>query len=202
MHELAVCHVGAKHGSAVGFVESYDAGVLVARVHSPLTEQHIGDAVQTIVLDPVRGECRYTGLIGGITDEQVTIVVQELVEQNQRRSAARAEYQAACIAVRDRDEDGGAIRLSVVDVSASGIRFASPAVLDVGDTVRFSLPVDAGAVDLRARVLRIEDAPWGWRYGCELLGLDNRTREALFRLVLRLQREQARARADRRALAV
>ncbi len=53
MHELAVCHVGgAKHGSAVGFVESYDAGVLVARVHSPLTDQHIGDAVQTIVLDP------------------------------------------------------------------------------------------------------------------------------------------------------
>lgn len=202
MHELAVCHVGAAQGSAVGYVEQYDSGVLVAHLNTPLAEQHIGDAVQVIVLDPVRGECRYTGLIGGLTDEEVTIVVEELVEQNQRRSAARADYEASSIARRDRDPNGKAIRLSIVDISASGIRFACPTELAVGEVVRFSLPVDGDTIDVRASVLRIEDARSGARYGCEFLGLDNRTREILFRLVLRLQREQARARADRRAFAV
>ncbi len=197
MHELAICHVGAKHSATVGFVEQYEAGVLVARVQAPLTDQNIGDAVQAVVLDPVKGECRYVGLLGGITDEHVSVVVQELVTQNQRRSAARASYEASCIAMHESDPDSSAVRVSVVDVSASGIRFASSAELDEGDVVRFSLPVDGGAVDLRARVLRIEDAPWGWRYGCELLDLDHTTRETLFRLVLRLQREQvARSRAS------
>ncbi|MFC6449848.1 PilZ domain-containing protein [Cellulomonas gelida] len=197
MHDLAVCHVGAKHGSTIGFVEKYETGVLVARVQAPLENQHIGDVVHAVVLDPVKGECRYTGLIGGVSDEHVSVVVQELVAQNQRRSCARASYSAACIGVLERVPTNEAIRLSVVDVSASGIRFASPTALDHGDVVRLSLPVDAGSVDLRARVLRIEEATWGWRYGCDLLDLSEPTREALFRLVLRLQREEARARADR-----
>jgi len=199
MHELAVCHVSGKYSSTVGFVEQYDDGVLLARVENPLADQHLGDAVQLTVLDPVRGECRYDGLLGGLGDDHVSVVVRDLVSQQQRRSAARAYCEIACIAALE-DATGdldGAARITVVDVSASGIRFATTTSLAVGDVVRLTLPVDPGAVDLRARVLRVEEATWGWRYGCELLDLTEPTRDALFRLVLRLQREEIQARSAR-----
>ncbi|AEI12666.1 PilZ domain-containing protein [Cellulomonas gilvus] len=207
MHELAACHVVTKTGTVVGFVERFEAGVMLIHVDEPPVDRRIGDEAQLVVLDPVQGECRYVGLLGGIGPDTVHVVVEDQVARHQRRSAARAYYRATCLgalerhAADDASGDGpdgaGALRLTVVDVSASGIRFASPHELAHGDVVRISLPVDDTALPLRARVLRIEESQSGWRYGCELLDLAERTREQLFRLVLRLHREEARARADR-----
>jgi hypothetical protein len=65
-----------------------------------------------------------------------------------------------------------------------------------GVVVVVHLPSDSGALELRARVLRAEEGRGIWRYGAELVDLDNPTRERMYHLVMRLQREDIRRRAE------
>jgi len=195
VHELAICCLTTKSGDVDGHVVTFDSDVIVLEVAAPLTDREIGDAASLTVLDPVRGMCRYVGLLGGIAGTTVQVVVLERGLPDQRRSAARAAYRVACVGKLETPDGTEPLPVVVVDVSASGVRFVTPRLLGRGDVVRFPMPVGQDSVDLAARVLRVEEGQHEWRYGCELLGLDERTREALFRLVLRLQRAAAKERS-------
>ena len=68
-----------------------------------------------------------------------------------------------------------------------------------GGMIVVHLPADHGTtLDLRARVLRVEKGPRAVLYGAELVDVDDRTRERLYRLVLRLQREEVRRQSSAR----
>ena len=86
--------------------------------------------------------------------------------------------------------------MTVLDVSATGARFMAPEELQEGSTVRLGLPVGDDLVDLHLRVVRHEVSSTGTRYGAMLVDPSERTRDSLYRLVLRLQREQARHAAE------
>ncbi|MBO0900056.1 PilZ domain-containing protein [Cellulomonas sp. zg-ZUI222] len=195
MHELAVCTLRTKSGDVDGHVVSFDAGVLVLEVDDPVEDREIGDAASVTVLDPVRGLCRYVGLLGGTSGTAVQLVVLERGVPDQRRSAARALYRTACTGKVESPSGVAGVSVTVVDISASGVRFVTSRSLSRGDVVRFPMPAGDTTVDLAARVLRVEEGQHEWRYGCELVDLDDRTRETLFRLVLSLQRAAARERS-------
>ncbi len=198
MHELAPCRVLTKFGSVEGHVEDFTGDLVVVHVDELPEGRGIGDEARLTVFDPVRGVCVYVGLIGGLKPETVLLVVLERSEPDQRRSAARAYYRVECVGKVETAEGTVPLPVTVVDVSASGVRFVTRRLLQRGDVARFPLPTGSGWVDLTARVLRIEEGQHEWRYGCELLDLTEPAREQLFRLVLRLQREAARQRADAR----
>lgn len=195
MHELALCRLGTKSGEIDGHVVTFDGDVLHIDVDESPAGREIGDAAELTVFDPVRGLCYYSGLLGGIGEDSVQLVVLERGVPDQRRSAARAFYRVDCLGQLQTPEGPQRLPVTVVDVSASGVRFVCRRTLALGDVVTFSLPTGDESLDVRARVLRIEEGQHEWRYGCELLDLSNRTREALFRLVLRLQRAAARERS-------
>ena len=197
MHELALCRLGTKTGEVEGHVRTFEGDLLVLEVDELPEGREIGDAATVTVLDPVRGRCPYVGLLGGMHDDEVRVVVLERGEPNQRRSAARAFYRVSALGKLETADGTQALPVTVVDVSASGVRFVTRRLLHRGDVVRFPMPVGDGSVDLVARVLRVEEGQHEWRYGCELLELDERTRERLFRLVLSLHRAWARERAAR-----
>ena len=196
MHELAACRLSTKVGDVDGHVVAYEGEMLTVTTEESLEGRGLGDEVRVTVLDPVRGVCRYVGLLGDLDGHEVGVVVLERSMPDQRRSAARAYYRVDCAA---RLDSGGPLPVTVVDISATGVRFVTGRRLEHGDVVRFTMPTDGDDVDLVARVLRIEEGRHEWRYGCELLGLSERTRETLFRLVLGLQRAAARRRAEARA---
>ena len=196
MHELAACRLSTKVGDVDGHVVAYEGEMLTVGTEESLEGRGLGDEVRVTVLDPVRGVCRYVGLLGDLDGRAVSVVVLERSMPDQRRSAARAYYRVDCTGVLD---SGGPLPVTVVDISATGVRFVTGRRLEHGDVVRFTMPTDGDDVDLVARVLRIEEGRHEWRYGCELLGLSERTRETLFRLVLGLQRAAARRRAEARA---
>lgn len=195
MHELALCSLLTKSGDVDGHVVSFDSDVLVLELDAPVEGREIGDAASATVMDPVRGLCRYVGLLGGTDGTRVQLVVLERGVPDQRRSAARAPYRVACLGKLETTSGMVALAVTVVDVSASGVRFVTPRRLHRGDVVRFPMPAGDETVDLVARVLRVEEGQHEWRYGCELLDLADRTRETLFRLVLALQRAAARERS-------
>ncbi|MCM0638388.1 PilZ domain-containing protein [Cellulomonas wangsupingiae] len=195
MHELATCYLRTKSGDVEGHVATFDSDVIVLEVREPVEGREIGDAASLTVLDPVRGLCRYVGLLGGVAGSTVQLVVLERGLPDQRRSAARAAYRVECTGKLETATGVEPLPVTVVDVSAAGVRFVTRRRLASGDVVRFAMAVGEGDVELAARVLRIEEGQHEWRYGCELLDVDERTRETLFRLVLRLQRAEAKERS-------
>lgn len=196
MHELAACRLATKLGEVEGHVVACEGEMLVVATDGSLEGRGLGDEVRVTVLDPVRGLCRYVGLLGAPDGRTVHVVVLERSMPDQRRSAARAYYRVDCAGTLETAAGAEALPVTVVDVSATGVRFVTGRRLEHGDVVRFTMPTDGDDVDLVARVLRIEEGRHEWRYGCELLGLSERTRETLFRLVLGLQRAAARRRAE------
>jgi hypothetical protein len=193
LHELAGCRLLTAASVIDGYVDVYAAGVLRLRLEAPLTGRAVGDPVTVQVLDPVRGECTYRGLLGRAVGLEIDVVVTQAVDQRQRRAAARAAYHCTCAAVVAGDDGPEQFVVTVLDVSATGLRFSSKRRLSGGTVLTVRLPADRGTLELRARVVRLDEARAVWRYGCELVEPDDHTREALYRLVMRLQREARRA---------
>jgi hypothetical protein len=195
MHELAGCRLMTADGMVGGHVVAYSDGVLRLHVEAAGPVHAGDDPVAVEVLDPVRGECTYRGLVAKVLGTAVDVVVVEATGQRQRRSAARADYHVTCAAVLETDDEPERVVITVLDVSATGLRFSSRRDLTHGAVLVVHLPAPTGVLELRARVLRIEDTRGGYRYGAELLDVDQRTTERLYRLVLQLQREEVRRRA-------
>ncbi len=198
MHELAGCRVLTAEGTLDGYVEEYAAGVLRVRLEEPLDARVVGDHITVTVLDPVRGECTYRGLIAKAPGPEVDVVVMEALDRRQRRSAARAPYQVTCLGVIEVDGEAEQLALTVLDVSATGMRFSARRMMSHGTEVLVRLPADGVALALRARVLRVDEGRHSWRCGAEFVDVDDSTRERLYRLVMRLQREEARRNAATR----
>jgi len=200
VHELAGCRVATPSGDIGGYVTEYADGVLRMRADSLLPDLSPGDPIGVTVLDPVRGVCSYAGVVAAVDarDEgaAVDVVVVEDLARHQRRAAARAAYRCSAVATLDGGEPPRTLRVTVLDVSATGARFMAPEELQEGSTVRLGLPVGDDLVDLHLRVVRHEVSSTGTRYGAMLVDPSERTRDSLYRLVLRLQREQARHAAE------
>lgn len=201
MHELAGCRIATPTGDVGGYVTQYASGVLRMRADSPLVGVRAGDPVGVTVLDPVRGVCSYTGLVAGAEPwddgAALDVVVVEDLARHQRRGAARSAYRCSCAATVE-GSARGTLQVTVLDVSATGARFMAPVELPEGATVSLALPVDDELLELRLRVVRHEVSSTGTRYGATLVDPPERVRDALYRLVLRLQREQARQAAEHR----
>lgn len=191
MHELAGCRVLAAAGSVDGYVTSYAAGVLRLSLEGPLLGRAVGDPVTVTVLDPLRGECSYRGLVAGGLGTDVDVVVTETLARRQRRGAARAGYQVPCAAVVHGEHGSRTVAVSVLDVSATGLRLSSRRRLAPGTELTLRLPVADDVQELRVRVVRSEESMSAWRHGCEIVGLDEHTRDLMYRLVARLHREEA-----------
>ena len=196
MHELAGCRLMTLDGVVGGHVVTYGSGVLNLHLQSPGPVHAGDDPVVVEVLDPVRGECTYRGLVAKVLGNAVDVVVVESTGQRQRRSAARAAYRVTCAAVAQLDDAPERLVVTVLDVSATGLRFSCRRDLPLGTALVVQLPTPDGTFELRARVQRIEDAREGHRYGCRLVGVEERVTERLYRLVMRLQREELRRRAS------
>ena len=198
MHELAGCRLMAAEGVIDGYVTEYAAGVLRMQLEAPLLAREVGDPVTVQVLDPVRGECTYRGIVAKAPGPAVDVVVMETASRRQRRSAARAAYRVTCLGVAEVDGEPVPFALTVLDVSATGLRFSSKRKVPDGGALLVHLPAEGTTLELHARVLRVDEVRHGWRHGAEFFDVDDASRERLYRLVMRLQREEVRRAASAR----
>ncbi len=207
MHELAPCAVSGPSGArAQGYVRALDGDVLRVAVTGDGEALRPGDPVQVVLLDEGRGECRYTGVVARLVDGTLDVAGARLVSVVQKRSAARVRTGVVCVGrVRvpwtpgrtDASPQGPAgderlVRFTVLDVSATGMRFLFVDQLPTGSIVTFRFPPLALAEDIRATVVRLERSRSGWHHGCRFDGLSRRQSDVLYRYVLRTQGEQRR----------
>jgi len=148
-----------------------------------------GASVVLRTFEEVRGRRDYAVVIRSVDDGQLVLDELALLSAYQQRAIVRVgtdlrvtlEYEVVDDAVRDLDPP---VQAAIIDLSATGVRLHCNVPLREGQRVGFQLRTDFDDLPLVAEVLRREDAPRGFRYGCRLVGTTQREADALHRYVL------------------
>jgi hypothetical protein len=197
MHDLARCALAVGDRVLDGHVDAFTDGTLVFGAEHPVVGAlRVGDDVQVLVLDEVRGEVRYTGWVEwvGVTTVQVTGL--ELTSMLQKRQVVRVRIAQLCTGVVE-SPDGvqRPISFVVVDIGAHGMRISTTADLAEQERITFRFPTGDRTVPLDAEVLRSQRTRGrSTQYGCRFVDLQEKDVDALFRYVLQTQGAQRRAR--------
>jgi hypothetical protein len=220
MHELALCTVEID-GAAVlrGYVRTFEDGVLWMGTEGIVRGVPEEAHARLIVLDDVRGECVYVGEVARVTADTVAFTGVELLSTVQKRAVARVAVTVECEGFARvpwtaehtaEGDDGGAgpagggeddgrehgdefaLRFTLLDVSAHGMRMMSQTELPPGSTIRFVFPELSDAFWLQAVVVRAQPSRTGSHYGCRFVETSPRETDELFRYVLRTQGAQRR----------
>ncbi len=148
-----------------------------------------GASVVLRTFEEIRGRRDYAVVIRSLEADQLVLDELALLSAYQQRAIVRVgtdlrvtlEYEV----VDDRTVDlDPPVQAAIIDLSATGIRLHCNVPLREGQRVGFQLRTDFDDLPLVAEVLRREDAPRGYRYGCRLVGTTQREADALHRYVL------------------
>jgi hypothetical protein len=148
-----------------------------------------GASVVLRTFEEVRGRRDYAVVVRSLEDDQLVLDELALLSAYQQRAIVRVgtdlrvtlEYEVVDDRAVDLDPP---VQAAIIDLSATGIRLHCNVPLREGQRVGFQLRTDFDDLPLVAEVLRREDAPRGFRYGCRLVGTTQREADALHRYVL------------------
>ncbi len=147
-----------------------------------------GASVVLRTFEEVRGRRDYAVVVRSLEDDQLVLDELALLSAYQQRAIVRVgtdlrvtlEYEVVDDRAVDLDPP---VQAAIIDLSATGIRLHCNVPLREGQRVGFQLRTDFDDLPLVAEVLRREEAPRGFRYGCRLVGTTQREADALHRYV-------------------
>ena len=179
-----------------------------------------GEMAVVEVLNPDRGSLTYEGVVEFAEAKRVRLRDLRLQVVRQQRSAVRvptdlAVQVVAQVGVRPEPgepedvivpgPDGRPERrldppwdVTVIDLSAHGLRFLADHGAAPGTQWRVRLPAPRRELELVVEVLRPQEVRGGVAHGCRFVDARERDHDALFSWVLDLQRHLLARRADRR----
>lgn len=208
MHELRPVYLDMDGVYASGHVEWCDGAAMRVELPSLGRAWTAGAQVRAEVLDDVRGRCVYDGTVTHREDLALEISGLVRVATVQERQAVRVGVHEVVVAtVTPAAQKAGdapeadELKVTLVDLSAQGLRLVAPRRLEPGDTLELAVPgVEApgGARDVPVRVVVVRTQQMNdvTHYGCRLVGHDAARTDLLSRHVARLQREELRRRAS------
>jgi hypothetical protein len=203
MHEQRPVYLDMDGVYASGHVTWCDGAAMRVELPSLGRAWTEGAPVRAEVLDDVRGRCVYDGTVA--QREDLTLVLSGLVRVAtfQDREAVRVgvhEVVPATLHAAGGSAGAEELKVTLVDLSAHGVRLVAARDLAVGDALDLAIPgvESAGGrreVPVRAVVVRTQQMNDVVHYGCRFVGHDAARTELLSRHVARLQREELRRRA-------
>ncbi len=199
------CAVHAATGEllARGFVREHAEGHLVMAAQS-FTGAWLdaGDRAVLEILSADRGVLSFDAVVE--TSELGRIVFRSLAlrEAVQHRASLRVRtdmvLQISSLVVDGQEQVlEPAWPAHVDDISADGVRFRTASELEVGHRVGTTVALADRRIDVVLEVVRRVEVRGGVAYGCRILGVTERDRDALFRFVLDRQRRTLAQRAER-----
>jgi hypothetical protein len=149
----------------------------------------VGERIVLRTFEEIRGRRDYAVVIRTLEDGLLAVDELALLSAYQQRAIVRVgtdlrvtlEYEVVDDEPRDLDPP---IQASIIDLSATGVRLHCNVPLTEGQRIGFQLRTDFDDLPIVAEVLRREEAPRGFRYGCRLVGTTQREADALHRYVL------------------
>ncbi|WP_159794618.1 PilZ domain-containing protein [Puerhibacterium puerhi] len=223
MHELRPVYLDMDGVYASGHVDWCDGAAMRVELPSLGRAWTVGAAVRAEVLDDVRGRCVYDGTVTEREDlalvlsglvrvatfqdrEAVRVGVHEVVAATVQAAAPKRSGTAGSDTAKSEEAGSDAagadeVKVTLLDLSAHGLRLIAPRRLEVGDTLDLAVPhvEQAGGVrevPVRVVVVRTQQMNDVVHYGCRFVGHDAARTELLSRHVARLQREELRRRAS------
>lgn len=195
MYEFDKCDVFDVYGNSLasGFIKSFDNGVLEARLdrNKGILE---GQTVRLIVLDPVRGECRFearaldenisSGLFGNLT------FLGSLQKRNNARVNVHIDVRVVSHFRGEFEEKlPQPITITILNISAQGLYFTCNEKLRTGFTFPMDFYQTKRPLRLRVRIVRLEEYAKSCNYGC-VLDIPEKDMDELYRFVLKEQIRQ------------
>ncbi|MCL2423940.1 MAG: PilZ domain-containing protein [Micrococcales bacterium] len=198
MYELARCVLTGGGLTLTGYVDHFDSTVLAVRFAGTVEGLEVADAIEIRVLDDVRGEVHFGALVADVypRDGDTAVYLSNLHEiaVRQRRAAARVRISVPLTGTVTSGDPPttSPLKLTVLDVSASGAKLLVADRLPLDATVAFAFPVGDDVVDLVGELVWSEESVSGWRVGCRFVGIGAKDTELMFRYVLLTQGAQLR----------
>lgn len=148
-----------------------------------------GGAVVLRTSEALRGRREYSANVESFDAQTLVVADIELVSAFQQRSIGRVgmEIQVTLVyeMVGDKLTDAAIpIQAKILNLSATGFSLLCSVPLDQGYRFGFHLSTDFDDLVLVAEVLRREEVPRGYRYGCRFVGTTQRDADALHHFVL------------------
>ncbi len=208
--EADPCALRTEAGELIarGFVRQHDDEVLVVDARGlPDSWLAEGDSAMVEVFNTDRGALTYRGVVDFAAAGRVRLSDLRLQVVRQQRAALRVptDFPVDVVArVGSPEADGAEEELdppwqvTVIDLSAHGLRFLAADGAERGSTWRLRLPAPRRHLDLAVEVVRIEELRSGVAHGCRFVDARERDHDVLFGWVLDLQRQQLAKRADQR----
>ncbi len=193
---------------ARGFVREHDDESLLVDAHGLLdTWLTEGDSALVEVFNTDRGALTYRGVVEFAAARRVRLRELRLQVVRQQRAALRVpiDLTVGVVARVDAPDANGADetldppwQVTVIDLSAHGLRFLATEGVEPGSTWRVRLPAPRRHLDVVVQVVRTEELRAGVAHGCRFVDARERDSDELFRWVLDLQRQQLAKRAEQR----
>ena len=202
MHEFDKCIIFSRENvkALEGFVHEYEQGRM--KVY---TQGKSSDAIKPLmqvyinVYNSVKGECKYTGIVKKTNFNNIEIEDVNFISSVQKRDNTRVNKQLL-YKITNLYQDGERRKLDVplditlLNISAQGMYFNCNERLETG--YRFSLVFKdtPRPVSLVVEIVRREDYPRSFNYGCRFVNISEKDMDEIFRFVLKEQIAQRRKR--------
>ncbi|MDO8107728.1 PilZ domain-containing protein [Isoptericola sp. b441] len=219
--EADPCELRTPEGELIarGFVREHEDDTLVIDAQSlGNTWFDEGDVAVVEVFDADRGALTYHGAVEFAAAKRVRLRDLRLQVARQQRSAVRVPTDlpvpiVAQLGVEPGEEPGTVVAtadvsavvelstpwmVTVIDLSAHGLRFLAEQRVDPGTRWRVVLPAPRRSLDLVVEVVRADEVRGGVAHGARFVDAHERDHDVLFGWVLDLQRQQLALRAERR----
>lgn len=198
VHEFDKCLIFGQSGnkSAEGLVNGFSDGQLRINIRGE-NAVSINQSVDVFIYNAVKGECQYTGVIDHYEGDNVIIKNVEFSRSSQKRNDTRVDKMLRYEITQKFEADEKAeldtpVSITILNISANGMYMACDRKFEIG--YRFPLVFrDAGRpIDLKVEIVRQEELPRGFKYGCTFIDISEKDAENIFRMVLHEQIEQRR----------
>jgi hypothetical protein len=187
-----------------GFVrEHQDDSIVIELPKLGLGWIGVGDPAFVEVNDGGRGQLTYRGVVDEVRGAHVSLSGLRPESVKQRRAAVRVPTNhvvpivARVTGPDDEEPLESPWHVTVIDLSAHGMRFLHNTALEPGTRWRVILRSQRGELRLKVEVLRAEEVRGAYAHGCRFLDISEAEQDALFAWVLELQRVLLARRVDR-----
>ena len=201
VHEFDKCVVFLKSGVKVseGFVHEYESNTMKIYTQGQSTNSLVPQAeIYIYVYNSVKGECKYLGIVNKVSFNNIDVYDVSLVSSVQKRDNTRVNKQlkykiSACLNEKgEKRKLDRPMEITVLNISAQGMYFNCDKKFETG--LRFPLIFrdTPRPISLTVEIIRREEFPRSFNYGCLFVGISEKDMDEIFRFVLREQIAQRR----------
>ena len=200
MHEFDKCIIFTKDNLRFveGFVHEYDKGVMKIYTQGESNSFIVPEMeVYINVYNCVKGECKYVGTVNRASFNNIEIGNISLISSLQKRDNTRVSKQlkyrfSHYFEGGEKRRFDKPVDITILNISAQGIFLYCDRKFETGFRFTLLFRETPKPISLLVEVVRREEFPGSFNYGCKFVDISEKDMDEIFRFVLKEQIAQRR----------